>query len=1035
MAKKDIKKEAKETAIIIEDALRSIASRIGDIFAEALDETNTVAEALAKDVKSSLNSLAKVSNELATSYQKAYEGAYKQADLQKTINARKAKEFAIQAKIEAATRNINTSEEDRKELLKKLNAELEEAVGYNKDLEKSLQKQVDISKNINKAMGFTGGALKGLQKLAGGLGLDNLEDVFADAKSASMEMAKQVSNDGEKQVGLFGKMKVAAEGVSVALSGIGQALMDPLVVIGLIIKSIKFLVSIFDHVLKLTNQIGQGFGVAGAEAAALKAEIHAAGDASGNMFYFTEELFAAQMSLNQAVGQNLKFNEKNAKVFQDMTLYMGLSTEQAGKLFKLSAESGVPFENIYDNVVGTTQALNEGSDFAMSTSDAISAISGSSASVRFNIKGGTEGLVRAAHTAARLGTTMDEIAASAATHLDFESSIAKEIEAEMFLQKDLNLDRLRAASLAGDTETMAKEQARLIKENMGSLEGNVLAQQAFADSLGISTEQLAEQMMKQKELKGLSGEQLKAKLAEQDAMVEAGQDAATFDRSMASAVKQLKAALEPLAKTIGPAFLAIAQTIVPMVTPILKFLGSNTGKILLGVAGAFYAIKGAKSLFGKMFGGIMERGATPANPQFVYNVNESGGGSASRDVASQILGNRNILGGKIFKGLSKVVGGKNTFVGRQLRNLAAMNLKRSSFMNQVVANNKTLSKLVPSMSKLTSNISSTSKVATGVSGTTKVASGLAKTMKVLGPLGAVLDLGVGGFTGASQANMGAEEQKLAGVKQGIGKGEGAVLGALTGGAEKGSVFTDMLGGEKGSAGDEALGVGMAAGRGALVGGAIGSVVPVVGTAVGAAVGAVVGTVAEGFKVLTNPDSSIRQGISSFASATGETLTSAFNKSKDALTNFAKTSTETLTSAFNKSKESMFAFAKGSAETLGALGSGAMKMGKQALGFVGGKVSGAVSSVGGAISSGVGAIGNFFGFAKGGIVTKPVAGIVGEAGPEAVIPLNQAQNVLGGGGEVVALLKVLISEVRKGGDVYLDGNKVGYSLALQSSQMG
>ena len=47
MAKKDIKREAKETAIIIEDALRSIASRIGDIFAEALDETNTVAEALA----------------------------------------------------------------------------------------------------------------------------------------------------------------------------------------------------------------------------------------------------------------------------------------------------------------------------------------------------------------------------------------------------------------------------------------------------------------------------------------------------------------------------------------------------------------------------------------------------------------------------------------------------------------------------------------------------------------------------------------------------------------------------------------------------------------------------------------------------------------------------------------------------------------------------------------------------------------------------------------------------------------------------
>ena len=100
---------------------------------------------------------------------------------------------------------------------------------------------------------------------------------------------------------------------------------------------------------------------------------------------------------------------------------------------------------------------------------------------------------------------------------------------------------------------------------------------------------------------------------------------------------------------------------------------------------------------------------------------------------------------------------------------------------------------------------------------------------------------------------------------------------------------------------------------------------------------------------------------------------------------------------------------------------------------------AVSSVGSSISSGLSsaasAVGDFFGFAEGGIVTKPVAGLVGEAGPEAIIPLDQAQNILGGGGEVVALLKALIAEVRKGGDVYLDGNKVGYSLALQSSRMG
>ena len=60
-----------------------------------------------------------------------------------------------------------------------------------------------------------------------------------------------------------------------------------------------------------------------------------------------------------------------------------------------------------------------------------------------------------------------------------------------------------------------------------------------------------------------------------------------------------------------------------------------------------------------------------------------------------------------------------------------------------------------------------------------------------------------------------------------------------------------------------------------------------------------------------------------------------------------------------------------------------------------------------------------------MVSTATNAIVGEAGPEAVIPLN----------EFYAKFDELIDAVKQGGDVYLDGNKVGYSLALQSSQMG
>ena len=85
-----------------------------------------------------------------------------------------------------------------------------------------------------------------------------------------------------------------------------------------------------------------------------------------------------------------------------------------------------------------------------------------------------------------------------------------------------------------------------------------------------------------------------------------------------------------------------------------------------------------------------------------------------------------------------------------------------------------------------------------------------------------------------------------------------------------------------------------------------------------------------------------------------------------------------------------------------------------------------------------------GLAEGGIVTKPTTALIGEGGePEAVIPLSQLDQVAGGGGKTTtSLLKQLnnnvvrlIAAVEAGGDVYMDGNKVGKSLALATSNMG
>ncbi len=313
--------------------------------------------------------------------------------------------------------------------------------------------------------------------------------------------------------------------------------------------------------------------------------------------------------------------------------------------------------------------------------------------------------------------------------------------------------------------------------------------------------------------------------------------------------------------------------------------------------------------------------------------------------------------------------------------------------------------------------------------------------------------------------MSAEEQKAAGIEEGISATKATTLGVLTGGAEKGSMFSESLGIEKGSAGDEAMGIAGAAGRGELTGAAIGSFIPVVGTAVGAAVGGLIGGVSETFKVFSDPDSSLRKwtgelvsDVGDFASSSMETLGGWASSAGETLSGWASSAGETLSGWGSSAIESVTSFATDSFNSVKSLASGAKDVATSAYNYVkDSSIGKGIASVGSAISDAASYLnpfsyfanggiagGGFRAFANGGTVSKPTVGMVGEGRyNEAIIPLPDGKSVpvqmngggSGGNSEITSLLKELISEVKKGGNVYLDGSKVGYALALQSSKMG
>ena len=101
--------------------------------------------------------------------------------------------------------------------------------------------------------------------------------------------------------------------------------------------------------------------------------------------------------------------------------------------------------------------------------------------------------------------------------------------------------------------------------------------------------------------------------------------------------------------------------------------------------------------------------------------------------------------------------------------------------------------------------------------------------------------------------------------------------------------------------------------------------------------------------------------------------------------------------------------------------------------------GGVGAVPGAmIGAGIGGLMDFFSddveLAKGGIVTQPIKALVGEAGPEAVVPLSKLPEMMGGGLSLEGLNVKFDEMINKldeltniKGDVYIDGNKTGQAI--------
>ncbi len=259
-------------------------------------------------------------------------------------------------------------------------------------------------------------------------------------------------------------------------------------------------------------------------------------------------------------------------------------------------------------------------------------------------------LGKAVVKAQKLGLTLEQTKNISKNLLNFEDSISAELEAELLTGKNLNLERARYLALMGDSAGAAEE----LMENLGpnGLEKfqkmNVIQQESYARALGMSADELADSLVKQKQLANIdkaeranlkkrtaelrkAGEDEKAdqleKLALDGKRVKLAEQQLDAQARIAQATDTFKSALQAI--IAGPlGFLAdkVAK-IMEMISksPLAKAVLGEVGKIggALALAGSIYLV--GKTIINSFKGRPSGR---PGDPQYITPDIKGGGGGA-----------------------------------------------------------------------------------------------------------------------------------------------------------------------------------------------------------------------------------------------------------------------------------------------------------------------------------------------------------------------------------------------------------------------
>jgi len=396
------------------------------------------------------------------------------------------------------------------------------------------------------------------------------------AKNDALQKSKGLFQLIQENAGAIALKLDKSGTLSKALTGNLLKTITPLRVFELIVVGI---VEAFLDIDKTTEKVAQNLGIGFSEAGNMMGEFSQIAKDSNNIFVTTKGIAESQIQLSSALGTNAMFTAEMLQTQTELTHQLKLSEGTSAEIAKLGLLTGKTSKEIAANVLGQSVAMNAANGTAITEKAILEEVANLSSSIQLSMANNPIELAKAVQTAKQFGMELSSVDGIAGGLLNFEQSIASELEAEVLLGKNINLEKARQFALNNDLAGVAEEIAKQAGSAAEFTAMNRIQQEALAKAVGMSREDLA---------KSLQSREILAKLGGQDADMQAA-----YNRLKEEGLSQEQIAVELGDKQLAQSlhsegvqsqftasvakmkelFVQVAAALIPIVTPIAAVVG------------------------------------------------------------------------------------------------------------------------------------------------------------------------------------------------------------------------------------------------------------------------------------------------------------------------------------------------------------------------------------------------------------------------------------------------------------------------------